>query len=122
MRTAPPCPTPRWWSGFRGHPASQRGYGAAHQRKRLQVKQLVDRGAMRCCRCGQPIRPNQPWHLDHSDAPGSHQRGEYAGVSHSWCNISARNQRIAALARQAQGLGEATPEKPPTGRWVKADW
>ena len=108
-----------WISGSSREPAWVRRRST---RKRLQVKQLVDRGGVRCCRCGQPIRPNQRWHLDHSDAPGSHQRGEYAGLSHSWCNIFARNQRIAALARQAQGLGEATPEKSPTGRWVKADW
>jgi hypothetical protein len=93
---------------------AERGYGRAHQAKRAEYKTLVDRGGVKCYRCGKFIQPGQPFHLDHADVPGAHQRGIYAGASHPWCNLAARNRRIAALARQAQARGPATPapEKP----------
>lgn len=91
---------------------TERGFGRDHQKRRAAIKPMVDAGAHTCCRCGQRIRPGQPWHLDHSDTPGSHQRGEYVGVSHSWCNLAARNRHTAALARRAQGRGTPGPERP----------
>ena len=93
---------------------AERGFGREHQKRRLEVKRLVDAGAAKCYRCGGRITPGQSWHLDHADVPGAHKRGIYGGPSHSWCNLAARNQRIAALARQALGGPRADArEQPP---------
>jgi hypothetical protein len=74
-------------------PASGRttlgGWGNEHRKLRLKIKPLVDAGAMKCARCNERILPGQPWALDHSDARGSHQRGEYLGPSHAGCNVAA---------------------------------
>ena len=78
-------------------------YGSAHQKLRAQLKKVVDRGAAKCYRCNERIQPGQPWCLDHIDHPMAHKLGLYGGPSHSWCNQRARNQRVAALARQALG-------------------
>jgi hypothetical protein len=91
-------------------------YGSAHQKRRAELKKLVDRGGVKCYRCGERIQPGQPWDLDHVDHRLAHELGMYGGASHRHCNQRARNQHVAALARQAQGRGP-TPtrhEAPPT--------
>jgi hypothetical protein len=85
-------------------------YGSAHQKRRAQLKRMVDRGGTRCYRCNQPITPGQKWDLDHVDHPLAHELGMYGGASHRHCNQRARNQRQVELARWAQGRGPA-----PTG-------
>src|ERR1700720_2755130 len=74
-------------------PASGRttlgGWGAEHQKRRAEVKKLVDAGACRGARCGKRLPPGAPFHLDHADGPFSHERGEYLGVSHPSCNVAA---------------------------------
>jgi hypothetical protein len=93
--------------------AAERGYGAAHRRERARVKRLVDLGVARCSRCGGRIAPGAKFHLDHQDHPQAHQLNLWRGPSHPWCNLRARNQRQAELARQALGRGPAPTRQGP---------
>jgi hypothetical protein len=94
---------------------AQNPYGSAHQKRRAELKKLVDRGGVKCYRCRERIQPGQHWDLDHVDHNLAHGLGMYGGASHRHCNQRARNQRVAALARQAQGRGTAAgPEQPHT--------
>jgi hypothetical protein len=103
---------------------TQRGFGTAHQRRRAELAKLVDTGRVRCGRCGELIRRGQRWHLDHQDRADAHQRGLYRAspASHAHCNLRARNERIAALARQAEAHGLDVAPEQPAGRWVRAAW
>ena len=62
----------------------QRGYDANHDRIRAQWAPLVATGDIRCPRCKQPIAPDEPWDLGHSD-----DRRNYTGPEHATCNRSA---------------------------------
>ena len=62
----------------------QRGYGAAHQTRRRNLEPLVRSGQAVCTRCGQPIRADELWHLDHRD-----DRAGYLGAAHQICNLRA---------------------------------
>ena len=66
-----------------GTPA-QRGYGSAHRTLRAQWAPAVAMGTVRCVRCHEPIAPNAPWDLGHTD-----DRTGYLGLSCSSCNRSA---------------------------------
>ena len=68
--------------------SNARGYGSAHRRVRASLADVVARGDVPCARCGQPIRPNDAWHLDHND-----DRSSYLGPSHDTCNTSAGGKR-----------------------------
>lgn len=46
------------------------GYGAAHQRERRRVAEIVNRGGVRCWRCGLTIHPAEPWDLGHAGHVG----------------------------------------------------
>jgi hypothetical protein len=76
---------------------SERGYGAAHQRLRAQVAQVVEAGAAVCARCGGWIAAGEPWDLDHTE-----DRTGYLGASHRACNratsgrLKVRRQQGAA--------------------------
>jgi hypothetical protein len=61
-----------------------RGYTNAHVARRRQLEPLVATGQVPCSRCGQPIQPGQPWHLDHRD-----DRNGYLGPLHATCNLRA---------------------------------
>ncbi len=101
-----------------------RGYGTRHQRKRAELAKLVERGGVRCGRCGERITPGSEWALDHADVPRAHELGLYRGAAHKACNLRARNERIAALARLAEAHGldvEVAPERS-VGKWVRANW
>jgi hypothetical protein len=37
-----------------------------------------------CSRCGEPIDPREPWHLDHTE-----DRTAYLGPAHRDCNLRA---------------------------------
>lgn len=62
-----------------------RGYGAEHRKARARLNLEVQAGITTCARCQQPIKPGEPWALDHDD----NDRGKYLGPSHSYCNNSA---------------------------------
>jgi hypothetical protein len=63
-----------------------RGYGAMHRRLRDRYLAVVASGAPKCARCGKPIRPDEPWDLDHSDE----DRRLYLGPSHARCSRGVR--------------------------------
>ena len=69
--------------------STARGYGSKHQRTRARLNLEVQQGNTACARCGQPIAPNTPWHLDHDDE----DKGIYLGPSHALCNVSAGGRR-----------------------------
>lgn len=48
-------------------------YDAEHRRARRDWIPAVDTGTVRCGRCGETIRPGEPWDLDHL---------EHLGISH----------------------------------------
>jgi hypothetical protein len=65
-----------------------RGYGQHHQTLRAQIAPQVAAGVVNCARCGKPIRPGEPWDLDHTD-----DRTSYLGPSHRRCNRQPRPAR-----------------------------
>jgi hypothetical protein len=68
---------------------SLRGYGRHHQVLRAQVAPAVAAGTVKCARCGKPIRPGEPWDLDHDDT----NRKRYLGPSHRKCNRATSGRR-----------------------------
>lgn len=80
------CPThAREYEGRRGTPV-QRGYDQAHRARRAAWQARIDAGQrVTCARCCQPIRPAEPWALDHDDL----DRTKYLGPSHASCNNAA---------------------------------
>lgn len=82
---------------------TQRGYGARHQRLRRQLAPIVKAGLAECWRCGEPIRPDEPWDLGHDDDDRTVYRGpEHAGR----CNR-------AAAARKRNSTPPPAPTAPP---------
>jgi len=59
-----------------------KGYGHAHQSLRRDVERSVLTGRARCVRCGEWIRPGEPWDLGHVDG----DKSRYAGPEHRSCN------------------------------------
>ena len=78
---------------FRGSTA-ERGYGAAHQARRRALAPSVASGATKCSRCGEIIRPDEPWDLDHDNS-----RRFYLGPSHSRCNRAAAKPHTRITSR-----------------------
>jgi hypothetical protein len=72
-----------------------RGYTNAHVARRRQLEPLVATGQARCSRCGQPIEPGQPWHLDHRD-----DRSGYLGPSHATCNLRAAAEKTNGIRQR----------------------
>lgn len=60
------------------------GWGHSHQRRRAAIAPLVRAGKATCARCGEPIHPDEDWHLDHNATLNG-----YLGPSHARCNLSA---------------------------------
>lgn len=78
------CPThATQYERDRGTPA-ERGYGTDHKRLRRELASDVAAGRATCWRCRQPITPNTPWDLGHTD-----DRTTHAGPEHTHCNRSA---------------------------------
>ncbi len=78
-----------------------RGYGKAHEQQRRAWEPRVRRGEANCWRCRQPIPPDGPWDLGHSD-----DRTKWMGPECVGCNRRAG----AAKANAArQGLRHSRP-------------
>ena len=60
------------------------GWGHSHQRRRAAIAPIVRAGKATCARCGEPIHPEDEWHLDHNA-----ERNGYLGPSHARCNLAA---------------------------------
>lgn len=78
---------------------TQRGYGAAHQAERARWAPIVARGGVICWRCGEPIRPGQPWDLGHDD----NDRTIYRGPEHRGHNRAAgarKGNKLRGLRRR----------------------
>jgi hypothetical protein len=78
------CPTHRRMAEQQRGTPTQRGYGASFQAERRQWKAMLDTEPWPCARCGRPIQPGEPFHLDHSD-----DRSGLLGPSCPKCNTSA---------------------------------
>lgn len=66
------------------------GSSSGHAAARAAIAPTVDAGGVPCVRCGLPIRPGEPWDLDHGDDP---RPGHYAGPAHASCNRGAPMKR-----------------------------
>jgi hypothetical protein len=85
---------------------TQRGYGSKHQAERRRWSPLVATGTVVCWRCGQLIRPDEPWDLGHDD----HDRSLYRGPEHRGrCNRAAGARKANARRRAATWR----PQPPP---------
>lgn len=86
-------PPQRQKVGNRKAKTSSRGYGSHHQRLRKALKAKVAAGLVACARCGQTIRPGEPWDLGHDD----YDRRRYTGPEHARCNraTAGRRQRVS---------------------------
>lgn len=84
-------------------------YGREHREMRRRVAAFVASGAAVCSRCGEPIRPDEPFDLDHADNGDG-----YRGPSHSDCNRAAPNSRRAEPADFRDDPGKSIYWGPPS--------
>ena len=80
-----------------------RGYSDAHVARRRQLEPRVATGQVACSRCGQPIQPGQPWHLDHTD-----DRRGYLGPAHATCNLRAAANKTNGTRREHSWSGRGS--------------
>lgn len=85
---------------------ARRGYGGRHQRLREGFERLVLAGDVRCARCRELIRPDEPWHLGHVDG----DRSRYQGPEHARCNLQGAGV-LGAERRWTRSLVEPEPER-----------
>ncbi|MGV0041294.1 hypothetical protein [Mycobacterium colombiense] len=80
----------REWERLRGS-STERGYGPAHRALRAHWAPIVATGTVICRRpgCRQPIHPDEPWHLGHTDDRSS------SAPEHRDCNVGHRPRQPA---------------------------
>jgi hypothetical protein len=61
---------------------TDRGYDAAHRKRRERERTIVEVGNAICWRCNKPIAPDADWDLGHDD----NDRTKYMGPEHVACN------------------------------------
>ena len=73
--------------------AQNRKYGSAeHKRARTEARALVASGYAECSRCGEPIKPGEPFDVGHDDA----YPHLYSGVEHPGCNRGAPHRNVTS--------------------------
>jgi hypothetical protein len=76
---------------------------------RKQIEPTVLAGRAKCVRCGERIRPGEPWDLGHVDGEPS----RYAGPEHRRCNRATAGRRPVLVVVQAEpepeGLAQSDP-------------
>ena len=88
-----------------------RGYGSTHRAVRRRFEPLVASGKARCARCGEAIRPGEPWDLGHTD-----DRTSYSGPEHARCN------RAAAGVASHRPAPKTPPFRGPNGEFWSRQW
>src|SRR5262245_23609892 len=68
---------------------TERGYGSGHQQVRKEAARYVLAGGVKCARCNELIRPDEPWDLGHLDG----NRNFYTGPEHARCNRATSHLR-----------------------------
>ncbi len=82
--------------------STERGYDAAHRRLREQLDPIVAAGQAVCRRCGNQIKPGQPWdlghHADRTRPPSPEHRICNRQTAAHKAQSQKQEQRPAALA------------------------
>lgn len=92
------CPAcAREWERLRGT-STERGYGTAHRALRARWAPIVAAGGVTCRRpgCGQPIQPDEPWDLGHTE---SRALNEPSAPEHRDCNRGHRPRQPGQSAQ-----------------------
>lgn len=72
---------------------TERGYNGQHKQERAKWVAKLEAGAeVACARCGEQIKADQAFDLDHTD-----DRTGYLGPSHTHCNRSVGGRNGAAV-------------------------
>lgn len=82
---------------------TDRGYNGAHKAERAKWVPIVKAGGVMCARCGEPLLPDAPFDLDHTD-----DRSGYNGPAHVACNrsVGGRNGAAVTNAKHAMTIRE----------------
>ncbi len=82
---------------------TERGYDTRHQAERERWRPTVEAGHASCARCNEPIAPDQPWDLGHTD-----DRTGWTGPECVPCNRAAggRNGAAATNAKRSMTIRE----------------
>lgn len=74
---------------------NRNGYGRDHQKLRAELAPIVALGQTECWRCGEKIKPREPWDLGHDD----HDKSIYRGPEHR-----GENRRAGWLKSPLRGV------------------
>ena len=78
-----------------------RGYGVGHRADRQRWEPRVALGIVPCRRCGELIRPDEPWDLGHDDLDRSLPRAP----EHRRCNRATRAHAAKRRKRRSRLYG-----------------
>ena len=82
------CPTHQRETDRARGTTTERGYGHTHQVERARWATILAQRAVPCARCGEPIRPGEPFDLGHTN-----DRKSWHGPEHPTCNRADGGRR-----------------------------